>query len=47
MATPRIEVGCIGLDVFVVGTQPVRVENEFVWGEKEATVGAFDAFGAR
>nr|CAH7717535.1 unnamed protein product [Callosobruchus chinensis] len=47
MTPPRIEVRCIRLDVLVVGTESVRVEDELVRGEEQTTHGAFDAFSSR
>lgn len=44
--SPRVEIGCVRLDVLVRRPDPVRVEDELVRREEEAAVRAFDALGA-
>lgn len=47
MTTPRVEVGCVWLDVFGGWSRAMRVEDELVGREEEAAELALDALGAR
>lgn len=47
MPTPRVEIRRIRLDVFVTGSDAMRMENELVGREEQATVEALDALGTR
>lgn len=47
MTAPRVEVRRIRLHILITGPNAMRMEYEFVGREKEAAVGAFDAFGTR
>ena len=46
MPSPRIEIRCIRLDIFVAVCESVRVEHEFIGGEENATIMAFYTFGS-
>ena len=45
MSPPRVEVGCVRLNVFVDICETVRVEDELVGGEEDGTEVALDALG--
>ena len=47
MPSPRIEIGCIGLNILVTIREAMRVEHKLVGGEEYTTVMAFDTFGSR
>ena len=46
MPSPRIEIGCIGLNILVTIREAMRVEHKLVGGEEDATIMTFDTFGS-
>lgn len=46
MTAPRVEIRRIRLNVLVTGSDAMRVEDELVGREEQATVEALDALGA-
>ena len=47
MPSPRIEIGCIGLNILVTIREAMRVEHKLVGGEEYTAVMTFDTFGSR
>ena len=47
MPSPRIEIGCIGLNILVTIGEAMRVEHKLVGGEEYTAVMTFDTFGSR
>lgn len=46
MASPGVEVGGVRLDVLVLWTDAMGVEDEFVRGEEQAADDTFNALGS-